>query len=344
MDIHRCRFVPYNPAAINAIAFSPTCNSQQVPLRLEHIRLAVGRSNGDIEIWHPLGGVWLQESIFRGGKDRSIEGLAWTIERDIDSEGSSTNRLRLFSIGYSSEVTEWDLSSGTPLRHVSTNSGEIWCIAAQNPEQRDSRGADSYKYNGELAVGCSDGTIAIISTENDELNLSRSLVRSSKRKARVLSIDYHGSQFIVAGFSDGTIKVCDIKSRQTIRTMSLGGTGSKGPSEVLVWAVKSLKSGSLASVDSTGELKIWDGETFTLSQRLKAHKGDALCLVASSNGGILMSGGMDRKTVIYRLSDGVGSSTHGRWAVSAHRKFHTHDLKAMAVFDTMDMSIVVSGG
>jgi len=115
MDIHRSRFVPYPPSAINALAFShpEPEHGQQDP---ESLRLAIGRANGNIEIWNPARGSWLQEKVFYGGKDRSVEGLAWTQEPNSrDAHGKVVpGRLRLFSIGYSSSVTEWDLTTGLP--------------------------------------------------------------------------------------------------------------------------------------------------------------------------------------------------------------------------------------
>ena len=113
MDIHRCRFVPYPPSTINVLAFShshiPRANKEDVPLRL-----AIGRANGDIEIWNPLNGSWFQETILKGGEDRSVDGLVWTQEPDEeDAEGKIIiGKLRLFSIGYTTTVTEWDLERG----------------------------------------------------------------------------------------------------------------------------------------------------------------------------------------------------------------------------------------
>src|SRR4051794_18461089 len=103
MNIHRCRFVPYPPSTINALAFShPSTNSRKggPPSTL---RLAVGRANGDIDIWNPLKGAWFHETTLKGGKDRSIEGLAWAQEPDEEDENGAIldGKLRLFSIGYS---------------------------------------------------------------------------------------------------------------------------------------------------------------------------------------------------------------------------------------------------
>ena len=133
MDVHRCRFVPYTQSTINVLAFSHS----HIPksLRAAPPRLAIGRANGDIEIWNPLNGSWLQETIIRGGKDRSIDGLVWIQDpTEVLSNGKwITGKSRLFSVGCTTTVTEWDLENGRPLRQASGNHGEIWCLAAQPP-------------------------------------------------------------------------------------------------------------------------------------------------------------------------------------------------------------------
>ncbi|KAG7131265.1 U3 small nucleolar RNA-associated protein 4 like [Verticillium longisporum] len=124
MDIHRCRFVPYPPSPINALAFSRPSTRSTLQASLN--RLAVGRANGDIELWNPSSGAWHQEKIIHGGNDRSVDGLVWVVEPDeelphasldtpADKAHISPGRSRLFSIGYTSAVTEWDLEKGRPL-------------------------------------------------------------------------------------------------------------------------------------------------------------------------------------------------------------------------------------
>ena len=54
MQIHRCRFVEYMPAAIHALAITPSTTKPLV---------ACGRANGDIEIWNPLN--WHLEKVFK---------------------------------------------------------------------------------------------------------------------------------------------------------------------------------------------------------------------------------------------------------------------------------------
>ena len=343
MDIHRCRFVPYPASTINALSFSHSYISQGQ--KTAPPRLAIGRANGDIEIWSALNGSWLQETIIRGGKDRSVDGLVWTQDpTEEDAAGKTViGKSRLFSVGYTTTVTEWDLEKGQPLRQASGNHGEIWCLAAQPALQSSTKGTNGAQgqWQGQnLITGCTDGALVLYSTKDDDLQLQRVLVRPSAKKAKIISVAFQDRNIVVAGCTDSTIRIFDTRNGTTLRNMSLGSGPSGGPKEIIVWSVKVLRNGNIVSGDSTGELRLWDGKTYTLAQRIKGHKQDILSLATSFDGTTIFSGGMDRRTVVYKQV-GKGKS---RWAEVAHRRYHTHDVKAMASFEHKSMSIVVSGG
>ncbi|PYH49075.1 small subunit rRNA maturation protein UTP4 [Aspergillus saccharolyticus JOP 1030-1] len=351
MDIHRCRFVPYNPQAINALAFSHPPSAELAGRGVPTLRLAIGRANGDIVIWNPLRGAWFQETVLRGGKDRSIEGLVWTQDpQEAGPEGTKLpGKLRLFSIGFSTAVTEWDLEQGRPLRHSSGNYGEIWCLAAQPRWQASSRkgGAGAAPAEGEytgqhLAAGCADGSIVILSTAEGDLQFVR-LMRPSTKRSRVLSVTFQNRNTIVAGYADSSIRLFDIRNGQLLRTISLGKGPSGGTKELLVWSVKCLPDGTIVSGDSAGEIRFWDGKNYALIQRLQGHLADTLDVAVSANGDTVVSGGADQRTVVYRKKDGE-KNDKARWAEVMHRRYHTHDVKTFAVYETRDISIVVSGG
>ncbi|OBT95226.1 U3 small nucleolar RNA-associated protein [Pseudogymnoascus verrucosus] len=340
MDVHRCRFVPYSPSTINAVAFSHSHLGRAN--KSDTLRLAIGRANGDIEIWNPLNGAWFQETILRGGQDRSVDGLAWVQDPDEEDHDGKIipGKLRLFSIGYTTTVTEWDLERLQPLRQSSGNHGEIWCLAAQPqlaPGQQQENGA----WNGQnLITGCTDGALVLYSTADDDLKLQRVLVRPSAKKAKIISVNFQDRNIVVAGCTDSTIRVYDSRNGSSIRSISLGSGPSGGPKEIIVWAVKCLPNGNIVSGDSTGELRIWDGKTYTLIQRIKSHRQDILSLAASADGSTVFSGGMDRRTVVYKQSGGPKS----RWAEVSHKRLHNHDVKTMTSFEGRGMSFVVSGG
>lgn len=355
MDIHRCRFVPYPPSAINALAFSHPSSVETPGKGPATLRLAVGRANGDIEIWNPLKGAWFQESILRGGKDRSIEGLAWIQDPDdVDKNGwKIPGKLRLFSIGYSTAVTEWDLSVGMPLQHSGGNYGEVWCVAAQPRWQAPKNATEGTKntaaqqgeFRGQdLAAGCADGTVVLLSTADGELKYRQTLARPSKKRARVLSITFQNRDTVIAGYADSTIRVIDIRNGQEKRSMSLGAGPKEGPKDILVWSVKCLPDGIIVSGDSTGEVRFWDGRNYTLLQRIQSHKADILDVVTSADGETVISGGMDRRTTVYRRVGGSNKGDRRRWAEISHRRSHTHDVKTMAAYETKGISVLASGG
>lgn len=341
MDIHRCRFVPYQPSAINAIAFShsKTRTARQAALA----RLAIGRANGDIEIWNPASGIWHQEIIIRGGKDRSVDGLVWFNEPDQDlGDGKIlTGKSRLFSIGYTSTVTEWDIEKGKPKRHASGQHGDIWCIAAQpqpsSLEKPSTNGLSHDLQSNRLIAGTMDGELVIYSVEDNDLRFQRVIVRSSTKKAQMTSIAFQTRKVVIVGCSDSTLRAYDIAKGHLIRRMTLGSDLVGGSKDIIVWSVQCLPNGNIVSGDSTGQLCIWDGKTHTQMQRIQSHKQDILSLAVSADGTSITSGGMDRRTVLYKLND-------GRWAKAWGRRYHDHDVKCMAAFESGKTSVIVSGG
>jgi U3 small nucleolar RNA-associated protein 4 len=347
MDIHRSRFVPFPPSAINALAFSHTEpeHGQQEP---ESLRLAIGRANGNIEIWNPANGAWLQEKVFYGGKDRSVEGLVWTQNPDQRDANNKIvpGRLRLFSIGYSSSVTEWDLATGLPVRHSNGNHSEVWCIAAQPRLKSTSGGSanDASSYQ-KLVAGCADGTLVLLSTEDDDLRFERFVSRASTKKARALSVAYKDRDTVLAGFADSMIRVFDTRNGNVIRNISLGSGPHGGPKEILVWKVKCLANGDFVSGDSTGEIRIYSGKNYSQTQRISGHEADVLDLAVSRDGTGVFSAGMDRRTCFYTCKKTAGNKgSNGKWRKVSHQRYHEHDVKAMATYEGNKLSVVVSGG
>ncbi|KAI4692241.1 uncharacterized protein J4E84_003210 [Alternaria hordeiaustralica] len=346
MDIHRSRFVPYPPSAINALAFShPEAeHGQQDPVSL---RLAIGRANGNIEIWNPARGSWLQEKVFYGGKDRSVEGLAWTQEPDTrDAHGKvMPGRLRLFSIGYSSSVTEWDLTTGLPARHSDGNHSEVWCFAAQ-PRKNAAKGASNEQSGScqKLVAGCADGTIVLLSTDDNDLTFERFVSRATNKKARALSITYKDQHTVLAGFADSMIRVFDTRSGNVIRNISLGSGPHGGPKEILVWKVKCLSNGDFVSGDSTGDIRIYSGKNYSQTQRISGHEADVLDLAVTRDGTSIFSAGMDRRTCFYTSKKGQAQGQSGKWRKVSHQRHHEHDVKAMTTYEGNKLSVVVTGG
>ncbi|KAK4242655.1 quinon protein alcohol dehydrogenase-like superfamily [Achaetomium macrosporum] len=343
MDIHRCRFVRYPASAINAVAFThsslPSVGARQKHLQKNiQVRLAIGRANGDIEIWNPLHGAWHQELVIPGGKDRSVDGLVWVTDPDEEmADGKIIHgKSRLFSIGYTTTITEWELEKARAKKHASGQHGEIWCLGVQPLANKGPAAPGSRK----LVAGTVDGNLVLYSIEDGDLKFERTLIRTPCKTTKFVSIAFQSHNVVVVGCSNSTICAYDIRNGTLLRQMTLGTDMSGGSKNIIVWAVKCLPNGDIVSGDSTGQVCIWDGKTYTQAQKLRSHSQDVLCLSVSADGSKIVSGGMDRRTAIY---EPVAGQT-GRWSKVFHRRYHQHDVKAMASFEGKGMSVVVSGG
>lgn len=313
MDIHRCRFVDYTPSAITAMAFSH--KSGQNDSMPNNLLLAVGRASGNIEIWNPRND-WCLKTVLYGGVDRSIEGIVWS---------TGEEELRLFSIGFSTTITEWNLHTGKPLVNQDSNAGAIWSIAI----------CDETKT---LAVGCDDGSCVLfdISGGPGVIEFKRVLMRQT---SRILSLDFQTKDHLVGGCADGVIKVWDLSTPNSAIISRMQVDRARKGEAALIWAVKSLRDGTIVSADSSGAVKFWNGKFFTLSQSFKLHLADALCLGVSANGDMVFSSGIDRKTIQYSREGGKRE-----WVSNSFRRFHSHDVRCMAVFECKSMDVLISGG
>ncbi|KAJ2892605.1 hypothetical protein MKZ38_009551 [Zalerion maritima] len=344
MDIHGCRFVPFPPSPINALAFSH--NHIEKKGHNIQARLAIGRANGDLEIWNPLDtGRWMQETIIHGGKDRSIDGLVWA--NDLDEPYGNSHiiygRSRLFSIGFTSAITEWDLEKRVAKRHASGQHGDIWCFALQpfSPETLSTPFTARTPEDRILVAGTADGSLVAYSVEDDDLRFHKVLVKIPKKKSRILSITFQRRNTVVVGQSGGAVTIYDLR-RGSSRKLSLDYKSAGNPSSLIVWAASCLPNARRDIVvgDSSGHLSIFHGKNYTLLQRINGHKQDILSLSVSHDGCSIASGGMDRRTVVYRKSPNDAN----RWEKSFHNRDHEHDVKAIASFASPKMDVFVTGG
>lgn len=178
------------------------------------------------------------------------------------------------------------------------------------------------------------------SIEDDDLRFQRVLLRSPTKKAQMVSITFQSRRVAIIGCSDSTIRAYDIQKGHMLRRMTLGSDLVGGAKDIIVWAVKTLPNGNIVSGDSTGQVCIWDGKTYTQTQRMQSHKSDVLSIVTSADGNTILSGGMDRRTILYKPNTGAGQ----RWTKVWGRRYHDHDVKSMASFESGPISVVVSGG
>lgn len=339
MDVHRSRFVPYPTSDISALAFSRSSDSGYTPNALPALKLAIGRADGTVEIWNPLKGTWVQETVLHGSR-QSVAALAWTQDPDeTGADGHTTmGQQRLFSIASSPAVIEWDLARGEPLRRSTGNFSEVWCFAVQPRPRMGDTGATPPCQ--EIVAGCGDGTMVLLSTADDDLQFKRILARVGEKKASCMCVTYQKQDVVVAGFADSIIRIFDTKSCSVLRSMSVG-TGIPGaPKTPIVWQVKCLPTGDIVSGDSNGEVRFWDGRMYSLLQRVSGPDGDCVDLIISSDGKTVVSGNLSGKMAVFKQA----SDSRKSWGKISHRRIHDSEVKGMAAFDSKGMSVFVSGG
>ncbi|SCU83738.1 LAMI_0C04412g1_1 [Lachancea mirantina] len=320
--VHRARFVNYNGSNITALGFSHTSNCEKrAP---NDLRLAVGRSNGDIELWNPRNG-WFQELKFPGGKDRTIEGLVW-----CNVEGEP---LRLFSIGGSTALTEWNLETGLPLKNYDCNSGVIWSMAINSSQDR-------------LAVGCDNGSVVLVDISGGKGSMEHDFILQ-RHNSRVLSVAWQYDHAVIGGCADGRIRTWNAErdaptKGRLLNTMKVDKSKKES---TLVWVVIYLpKINQIVSGDSTGAIKFWDCHFATLVQSFKVHDADVLCLSTDENNSKLFSAGVDRKIYEFTSNVPTGPKSLSKWIVTCNRLLHAGDVRTMTSFQAKNAQLLVSGG
>lgn len=314
MNIHRCRFVDYTPQTITATAFSHASSLLKVETDL---RLAVGRSNGDIEIWSPKSN-WTHEITLSGSRGRSIEGLCWT----------STENPRLFSIGGSTYITEWDLSTGKPVANYDCNAGTIWSI-------------DVNANGDKLTVGCDDGSVVIVDISGGFGSLEHNLI-CQRQDARVLSIKWNGNSSLVGGCADGRIRIWSASGQTKGRIIATMRVDKSKTESTLVWSICILpKKRQIVSGDSTGAIKFWDLDQHSLLQSFSIHDADVLSLVADISEEKVFTAGVDRKIHQFSL---ITSKTSSKWVHNCNRLLHSNDIRTMSIYESKGYNFLISGG
>lgn len=319
MDIHRCRFVDYTPHTITAMAFSHSSSADAVaPAGL---RLAVGRSNGDIEVWNPKHN-WTHELTLPGARGRAIEGLVWA-----HAEGETP---RLFSIGGSTFVTEWDLALLRPKTNYDCNAGVVWCI-------------DANAAGDKLAVGCDDGSVVLVDVSGGSGVMEHDLI-CQRQDLRVLGIKWFGDRLLVGGCADGKVRCWAAEGDNRGRLVSSMKVDKLKTELTLVWSIVTLPArNQFVTGDSTGAVKFWDASSYTLLQGFTAHDADVLSLAKDALGTMVFSAGIDRKIHQYSWLENAKKKSL-KWIHTYNRLLHLNDVRSLALHECKTHNFLVSGG
>ncbi|KAJ1675433.1 U3 small nucleolar RNA-associated protein, partial [Spiromyces aspiralis] len=342
MEVHRCRFADYVPSAINSLQFAPATASTKYPY------LAVGRANGEIELWNSRAGFTL-EKVIPGGSGKNnggtnLEAVAWAHQVHLTADDlelfdepeereERVQRLRkapprLFSAGLNAAVIEWDLGTLSPKKVVDSYGGSVWCMAVNHAQTI-------------LAIGTEDGRVRLFDIVDNSLSYARSF---DSINTRILCMAWlPDDDGIVTGSADGTIRRWDVSTGHCLSRMTVERDGSD-PS--LIWSILALSDSTIVSGDSRGYVTFWDGRMDVISQKFNTHGADVLCLVADKAGNAVYCSGVDPKVVVLHRQSARGKNRRSgsKWVMAGFRRYHTNDVRAIAVDTTRPVDALVTGG
>lgn len=319
MKIHRCCFVDYSSHTITSTSFSNKSSPDEI--KSKSLKLAVGRANGDIEIWTPKFN-WKHLFTLKGVRNSSIEGLCWALDKN------KKGTLRLFSIDGTVYITEWSLKTLRPINVFNCNSGNIMCI-------------DINEENDKLVVGCENGSVVTINI-SDGFGFMGFESKLQKQKSRVLCVKWFKNNLIFGGCGDGKIKAWSVTENDYGQIKTVLKVDKSEHESTLIWSLCVLpKKNQLVSGDSTGSVKFWDIENFVLLQSFKNIGADVLSIVSDYMEEKIFSAGVDRK--IYQFSL-INTKKKFNWIFNFNRLLHSNDIRSLLIFENKRHNFLLSGG
>ena len=313
--VHRIRCLNFHPKPVIAMkATAKWC---------KHGLLALSRDNGYVEL-KSSDEKMRTLSFIPGYRERPVTSLAWI------RESCDTN---------------------TPLLVGATRDGNIFVV---NFAKQSFTGVTSSGGGGVFALesfasipgcenlvmaGCEDGAVRIFQyTDKGRFVLVSSIPSSG---APVLSLSFRSRHSkgldgftVFAAVADGTIRRFDSTEKNekiswiSVNRMTVESLGRNLPTRV--WALKSLRDGTLVAANSLGQVQFWDGETGSLKQSIEqtSTKADVLGLAVSEDESKVFASGVDSRVVCIQRQLGAETSD---WMLTQAQRPHTHDVRSLEI-------------
>lgn len=320
LELHRSRFVEWQPAAVVAIAVAPGGST-----------VALARESGDLEIYDTAD--WRCVARVPGKEGAAISCLTWVapfIGDWVDADNAAAADdvpCRLLSAGLDGVVTEWDLSALRARSTTDSHGGAVWAMAA---EPRPTDGEPQ-----RVAIACDDGCIRLLTLlGGDGVGSGLSHRRSFLRlQGRLLSLAWgFGGTQIAVGTSVGTIHIMQVATLSEVMRITVGsGDKPKESDERCTWALTYLPDGTLVSGGQDGDVTFWDKRFGTQLYTFRQHGADVTCLASNPAGTCVFASGIDSQVCVFnRIEDGAGPGLE-KWTFGSTKRPHTHDVRALAM-------------
>jgi WD40 repeat protein len=359
-SLHRCRFFPYQPSAINQVVVTPSGCLPQVAV----IRAA---EPSFVEIYTPSSD-WAVERIISAKAGENFECAVFVgpveddNEMEIDSEedevdispavAKNSKVVEAAAVAdeakYSQDTSKLNAKHFLPLEEsLKYPRARLFTAGVDGRLREWSNEIDgqsteifSIDINGgaiwslsvspdqkTLAIGCEDGRIRLFSIYARSVEFLRGFEAvegpSENSSVRILSLSWNPQgNTLISGAASGSIKIWNCQTGRPIHSIKMAN--------ISIWSVTFCDSQTFVSGDSKGQVQFWDALSGTLLQSFPAFGADVLSLTCLEERKVFATG-VDHKIIEFVKVTAPNAVGHvaDKWIQGAKRYFHTHDVRSI---------------
>ncbi|KAM8710953.1 hypothetical protein ACLKA7_017566 [Drosophila subpalustris] len=285
-NVHNVRFYTIKPRAVVSLAYTHALKC-----------LALSREDGAIELWDMKHAPYLNR-VIQLTPETAVEDLAWSGQR-------------LFSVGLSGKLIEWDLNTLQPRHEQSPTGNALWCLTVNHA-------------GTELAIGSEEGHINIMSIEHDEISYKTLF---NKQLGRVLCCKYDKTDTKLITGSVGAVRIWSVSKGTTLHTMTLCGP------DVIVHALLVLRNDTIIAGDSAGFVTVWNASNGTQLESNQVLDAHVFALATNAREDRLVCSGKEPPLirVLSKTKIKREESVCERWIKFMQREPHRHYVKSLLV-------------
>lgn len=259
----------------------------------------IHRSDAIIEIWNLCHSPHLEKTI-PNVPNGSIEALC-------------SYKNRLFSVGLTSELIEYDLRRLKQKYTVPITGGAGWCMDVHHDTKR-------------IIVGTELGYLNLFLITDEGVEYLKVF---DKQDGRILCLKfYHTGKFVASG-SIGTVRVWNVDTGHAVHRMNVARKHTN--TETVVWALAITDDFTIISGDSRGIITFWDGILGSQIESYQSHIASVLTLCLSEDQKVIYCSGVDPVIASYEKIC-IKEDTM-KWVKSIQRRIHDHDVRSVLLID-----------